>query len=93
MGELSQSVPFTVVSTITLSASALKLKGVRNVNLSWRGVTGSTVDVYRNNDKVAVTMNDGAYTDIIGTRGHGTYLYKVCSAGTSTCSNNSTVVF
>jgi hypothetical protein len=95
-GEMSQSVPFTVtapVSSFTLSTSAFKLKGVTNANLTWSGASGSNVDVYRNSAKITTTMNDGAYADQIGTKGHGTFLYKVCAAGTATCSNNSTVVF
>ena len=92
-GEMSQSVPFTVVSSITLSTSAFKLKGVTNANLTWSGASGSNVDVYRNSAKITTTTNDGAYADLIGTKGHGTYIYKVCAAGTATCSNNSTVVF
>jgi hypothetical protein len=92
-GEMSQSVPFTVVSSFTLSTSSFKLKGVNNANLTWSGASGSNVDVYRNSAKITTTMNDGAYADQIGTKGHGTFLYKVCAASTATCSNNSTVVF
>jgi hypothetical protein len=32
------------------------------------------------------TANDGAYTDPIGGKGSGTFTYKICEAGTSTCS-------
>jgi len=44
--------------------------------------------------KIVTTANDGAYTDNIGQKGSGvSYTYKVCEAGTSTCSNESTVIF
>ena len=75
-----------------MPTSAFKLKGATNATLTWSGASGSNVDVYRNGAKVATTTNDGAYADTIGTGGHGTYLYKVCAAGTSICSSNSPVV-
>jgi len=51
------------------------------------------VDVYRNNVLIVNSANDGSYTDTIGGRGHATYTYRVCNAGTQTCSNNATVTF
>ena len=95
-GELSQSVPFAVraaVSGTKLSTSGFKVKGVMNVNLTWTGASGSNVDVYRNSSKITTTTNNGALADKISTKRSGTYIYKVCAAGTATCSNNSTVVF
>jgi hypothetical protein len=35
----------------------------------------------------------GFYTDNIGSRGKGTYTYRVCDAGTQHCSNQVTVKF
>jgi len=43
--------------------------------------------------KIATTTNDGAYAATIGTKEHGTFIYKLCAAGSTTCSNNSTLVF
>jgi thermitase len=51
------------------------------------------VDVYRNNVLLTNTANDGFYTDSIGGRGHGSFTYRVCNAGTQTCSNQATVTF
>jgi len=95
-GEMTQSMPYTVTapaSGITLSSAGFKVKGVKNANLTWSGASGSSVDVYRSGSKVSTTANDGAYTDAIGGKGSGTFIYKVCAAGTTTCSNDSTVVF
>lgn len=78
---------------ITLSARGYKVKGIQHADLSWSGATSTSVDVYRNGAKVATTANDGAHTDNIGASGGGTYTYRVCEAGTSTCSNDATVVF
>lgn len=35
--------------------------------------------------------NDGAYTDSTGDTGRASYKYRVCEAGTSTCSNTAEV--
>jgi subtilisin family serine protease len=78
---------------ITLSASGYKVKGVQHANLSWSGATSATVDVFRGTTRVTTTANDGAYTDNINRKGGGSYIYKVCEAGTSTCSNEATVAF
>ena len=91
------SKPVTVTAPasggITLSARGYKVKGTKNVDLTWADAGSSSVDVYRNNAKVATTANDGAYTDTIGGKSGGTYRYEVCEAGTSTCSNEASVTF
>ena len=76
-----------------LSARGYKVQGRHTVDLTWSGASGSNVDVYRNGVLVTTTANDGFYTDSPGGRGHATYTYRVCNAGTQTCSNNATVTF
>jgi hypothetical protein len=76
----------------TLTAKGRKNKGSQAVDLSWNGVSGSSLDVYRNSTKWT-TPNDGTETDAINKKGGGSYTYKVCTVGTSTCSNTVTVVF
>ena len=78
---------------ITLSAAGHKVKGVQHADLTWNGATSTSVDVYRDNVRITTTANDGAHTDNIGRRGGGSYVYRVCEAGTTTCSNNATVTF
>jgi hypothetical protein len=51
------------------------------------------VGVYRNGSLLATTSNNGAYTDATGNKGKTTYVYGICEAGGSTCSNNVTVQF
>lgn len=70
----------------TLTVSVYKVKGVRNADLAWDGATSTNVDVWRNGSRVATTPNDEFYTDPIGGKGGGTFTYKVCEAGTTTCS-------
>jgi hypothetical protein len=94
----SRQVSITVNGTggASLTAPTLSTRAYRqgrnyDVDLSWVGASGSTVDVYRNNSRVASTANDGAYTDVM--KKPGTFTYKVCVKGTTTCSNTSTVTF
>ena len=63
------------------------------MDLSWSGASSSNIDIYRNGVVVATTGNDGVYTDSPGGRGHATFTYKVCNAGSQTCSNQVTVTF
>jgi hypothetical protein len=85
--------PTPTPGQITLSAVGHKVHGINTVDLSWSGATSPNVDVYRNGVVIATTANDGAYTDSTGSRGHATYTYKVCEAGTGNCSNQVTVTF
>jgi hypothetical protein len=76
----------------TLKATGRKNRGLQSVDLSWNGMSGTSLDVYRNSTKWT-TQNDGSETDPINKKGSGTYTYKVCAADTATCSNTATVVF
>jgi hypothetical protein len=77
----------------SLSVRAYKEKGNAKADLSWSGFTATTIDVYRNGTKITTTANDGAMTDAINAKGNGTYTYRVCAAGTTTCSNDAKAVF
>ncbi|HEX6315024.1 MAG TPA: S8 family peptidase [Gemmatimonadaceae bacterium] len=77
---------------IALTANGYKVKGVQQVDLSWSGTTGS-VDIFRDGTKIS-TESGGTYTDNIGAKGGGTYVYQVCKAGATTeCSDLVTVIF
>ena len=43
------------------------------------------MDVYRNGGRKATVANSGSYADDLKSKAKGTYSYKVCTAGTSTC--------
>jgi len=86
--------PTPTPGPITLSASGRKVNGVNTVDLTWSPFgTSIFIDAYRNGAVVATTPNDGAYTDSTGQKGRATYTYRVCEAGTGTCSNVVTVRF
>jgi len=95
-GSTSQSVTVSSDTTtpgITLTASGYKVKGLQKADLLWSGATSTNVDIYRDGAVIATTSNDGAYTDNIDRRGGGSYTYRVCESGTSTCSSVVTVTF
>ncbi len=92
----SDDVVITVVEApdISLTATGYKVKGLQKADLTWSGGGTTNVDVYRDGAKVTTTANDGFYTDNINQRGSGIYVYQICEEGsTTTCSNESTVVF
>jgi hypothetical protein len=55
------------------------------VALRWTGLKASRVDVFRNGGRKATVANSGSYTEDLRHKPKGTYSYKVCAAGTSTC--------
>jgi hypothetical protein len=93
----SASITLTVTSgggsSITLSLTGRKVKGVQHVDLAWSGAASASVDIFRNGVKVVTTANDGAHTDNTGAKGGGSYTYKVCEAGTGTCSPDRVITF
>ena len=79
---------------ITLSADGYKVQGRWRADLSWTpSGTSENLDVYRDGSVIATTQNNGSYTDATNFRGGGSLTYKVCEAGTDTCSNMVTVEF
>ncbi len=75
---------------ITLTASGYKSGDRLYINLTWSGASSTNVDIFRDGSRIATTVNDGKATDIKG-GSTGTFTYKVCEAGTSTCSTSVTV--
>lgn len=83
-------------ASISLVAKGYKVKSLQKVDLSWSGAGGLSVDVMRDSgsgySRIA-TVDATTYTDNINKKGSATYTYKVCTTGTSTCSNEATVIF
>ena len=74
--------------TLTVSTTPYKVKGRQHVDVRWAGFS-SSVDIYRSSTRIATgTANDGFYTDVIGNRGGGSYLYRVCETNTTVCSES-----
>jgi subtilisin family serine protease len=85
--------PAAPATSITLSSTGYKVKGVQHADLQWSGATSVQVDVFRNGSRISTVSNSGSHTDRIGVKGGGTYTYRVCEGGTSTCSGDTSVTF
>ena len=93
-GQDSQNVMATAPGGgFTLNATGYKVKGVQTVDLTWAGAA-SAVDIFRDGNLIAEDINGSAYTDNIGAKGGGSYVYEICEANSTTvCSNTVNVVF
>jgi PKD repeat protein len=84
--------------TVTKPAISLTVVGRSDatkqyMTLDWTGAVGAMVDVFRNGIRLLTTENDGHYGNSRNFTGPATYVYKVCQAGTTVCSNEATVAF
>jgi len=61
------------------------------VELRWIGANSARVDIFRNGAQIARVQNTGSYADVVSRSGF--FRYKVCEAGTQTCSNPAGVTF
>jgi hypothetical protein len=61
------------------------------VKLAWSGISAHRTDVYRNGSHIVTTKSTGSYNDKLPRGASGTFSYKVCAAGTSTCSQTVSV--
>jgi subtilisin family serine protease len=76
---------------LTLSATGYTKGLWQYVDLEW-SEPSMLVDIYRD-DIIQATVSGGTYTDGKIAKGGGSYTYQVCQSGTSSCSNEVTVVF
>ena len=76
----------------TLTALAAQVRNKTKVDLSWSGLSGSRADIYRNGSRMTTQNNTGSYTDSPNGRS-GSATYKVCVAGTQTCTNDASVSY
>ena len=83
----------TQTVAIQLQASGRKVGGINTSRLTWSGATSNNIDVYRGGIVIATVPNADTYTDSTGTTGRARFTYKVCEAGTLTCSNDAIVRF
>ena len=91
-----RTIPVTVnasSSGIVLSATGRSDATAQYMTLRWTGATGSSVDIYRNGARLRTTANDGSDTNGLTFQGNATYVFRVCQAGTTVCSNEATVTF
>lgn len=78
----------------TLSVNGYKVRGYHTVDLNWSGANGTSVDIYRDGLLVATTENNGTFTDSLNSKARGvSYVYQVCEANASTCTETATASF
>jgi hypothetical protein len=90
------TITVTAATAVTAAKPALTARGYTygtawRVDLRWSGFKSQSVDVFKNGVKYTTTTNDGS-TRYTLTKA-GTYRWKLCAAGTSTCSNEVSVKF
>ena len=81
----------TAPSTPALTVSKQSTKSGNTAALSWSGVIGANVEVWRNGARYLTTANDGRHNDIKLPR--GSFSYRVCAVGGAPCSATVTVTF
>jgi hypothetical protein len=79
--------------TLTVSSLPLIQPGERAVFFLEATNTPAYKDVYKDGSRIFSVHNTGAATDPINNRGGGSFSYRVCDAGTATCSNTASVSF
>ena len=85
--------PTATPAPITLTGRGKKVAGINTSRLTWSGATSANIDVNRDGVVIATVPNSGHYNDSTGTTGQASFTYKVCEAGTQTCSNSVIVRF
>jgi PKD repeat protein len=92
-GQRSAPVTVTAPASIVLTAKGRVDGGEQISVLTWTGATSARIDIYRNGVLVNNSPNDGRQAIRRVFSGPATYVFKVCHAGTTVCSNQATVVF
>ena len=77
-----------------LKGSGFRFGGVRVADITWNYLcmNVASVDVFRDGVKITTTPNDGVHRDVVG-QGTAYVNYKVCKAGTTSCTNLLAVAF
>lgn len=75
---------------LSLTVESFKDKGVKTVRLRWD--SGHEVDIFRDGEPIAANVTVQPFEETLG-KGGGTYVYRVCEAGTNTCSDPQSAVF
>jgi PKD repeat protein len=71
-------------ASISLTVSGWTEPGKHYIKYLWSGASGSSVDLYRNGQRVKTTENDGKHTTVHLFTGTATWRVKVCQAGSTT---------
>lgn len=84
----------TTPPDLTLSAVIVKVRSVKYADVTWSGAGSGDVDIYKGGLILETVPNVSPYTYRDGPLPKtGTLIYKVCEAGTSTCSAPYTLTY
>ncbi len=78
---------------ISIGAVGYRTRGRWTADITWAGAGTAYMDLYRNGTRVATIENTGSTTDYTDIRGGGSLEYRICEAGSSTCSDSEIVEF
>jgi subtilisin family serine protease len=84
--QVTASAPATAPSITSVTGSTAR-NGSKSALVRWTG-NATSYDVYRNGTLRASARTGTSYTDNLGKTAVTTYSYRVCNAGTQTCSAN-----
>jgi hypothetical protein len=80
-------------SSIKLKVTGRSTSGRQYMTLTWSGIRGSRVDIYRDGSRLLSTGNDGRYVNVRRNQGRISYTYKLCQRGASACSRSVRISF
>jgi hypothetical protein len=69
------------------------VKGFQVAELRWTVVGDGNVAISRDGTVITTVGDTGSYTDEIGAKGGGSYVYQVCDSTNTNCSAQITVTF
>ena len=84
-GTLHETVSVDLPDAIMAAEGVLRGTTIE-AELTWAGLEADNVDLYRNDELVATVANDFHHTDRFARGAGGPWRYRVCAAGTTTCS-------
>jgi chitodextrinase len=79
----------SMVTRVTGRTDATK----QYMTVRWTGVSGASVDVYRDGGVLKTVSNTGIYSTSRVSTAAGTFIFRVCRSGSTACSNSATIVF
>jgi PKD repeat protein len=89
-GSVTKSVtvaaPLPASNLIKLSLTGSVKDNRQYVMLTWSGLSGATIDQYRDGVLLAKAVNDGSQNTILPLQGKASYAYQVCELGKTRCS-------
>jgi subtilisin family serine protease len=75
-----------------LSTHTYKVKGIQHVDLSWDS-TSENVNVFKDGVMVGQDITGYSFTHNIGSKGGGSYIYKICEVTSNKCSDDIPAIF